>query len=96
MKTTNDTRSHVNQVFVNSTREVFVKRKATNNDTPLPQAVWPAVWLRTALHVTTAHQLVVGIFGLHLLCWAAVSPWDPYPATQGAGKAVHSSTHSPP
>lgn len=68
----------------------------TLSDTPLPQAVWLAACLRTALSVTTVGQLVVGISGLHLLCWATVSSWDPYPATQGAGKAVYSSTHGAP
>ncbi len=94
MKT--DDTSSSNEVFVNSTREVFVKRMTASNDTPLPQAVWPAAWLRTALHVATVYQLDVGVFGLHLLCWTAVSPWDPYLAAQGAGKTVHSSTNSPP
>ena len=35
---------HVNGVFVNSTWEVLLREYAT----PLPQAVWPAAWLKTA------------------------------------------------
>lgn len=74
-------------VFLND----MTKRMTTSNDTPLPQAFWCASWLRTVLHAT-----VFGSFGLHFLCWAAVSPGDPYPAAQWVGKAVHSSTNSTP
>lgn len=36
------------------------------------------------------------VWEICLLCWAAVSPGDTYPAAQGAGESVHSITHRSP
>lgn len=72
-------------VCVNPDEQGVCQLHETSNssDTPLPQAVWLAAWFGAAFHLT-------------FLRWAAVSPGQPYPAAQGAGKAVHSSTHSSP
>lgn len=38
----------------------------------------------------------VVVWEIGLLCWAAVSPGDAYPAAQGAGESVHSVAHRSP
>ena len=53
--------------------------------------------VHAALHMTPvkACHLVFGFLDLHILCWAAMSPGDPYPPAQAAGQSVHSSAHRP-
>lgn len=80
----------VNKVFVNSLTEVAAVTLLCLRQLGLQLSSGTAFHL-TAVKVS---QLVSVISGLHLLCWAAVSPGDPYSAAQGAGKAVHSSTQS--
>lgn len=47
------------------------------------------------LRPSSVHSHVV-VWAICLLCWAAVSPGDMYPAAQGAGEPVHSMTHRSP
>lgn len=40
--------------------------------------------------------LSCSLFGPLSLCWAAVTPGDPYPTAEGPGQAVHGSSHGSP